>query len=69
LLVFCTVSITPCTFGMCCVHTASNGVPSGISTGAPAAWAEAPDLRNAGAALFEPALDHLSLEAILEGGA
>jgi hypothetical protein len=30
-----------------------------------AAWADALDLKNAGAALFEPDLDHLSLEAIL----
>ena len=30
-----------------------------------AAWADALDLKNAGAALFEPVLDHLSLEAIL----
>ena len=30
-----------------------------------AAWADALDLKNAGAALFEPNLDHLSLEAIL----
>jgi hypothetical protein len=28
-------------------------------------WADALDLKNAGAALFEPDLDHLSLEAIL----
>jgi Protein of unknown function (DUF3102) len=30
-----------------------------------AAWADALDLKNAGAALFEPDLDHLSLEAII----
>jgi hypothetical protein len=30
-----------------------------------AAWADALDLKNAGAALFEPDLDHLTLEAIL----
>jgi hypothetical protein len=30
-----------------------------------AAWADALDPKNAGAALFEPDLDHLSLEAIL----
>jgi hypothetical protein len=29
------------------------------------AWADALDLKNAGAALFEPDLDHLNLEAIL----
>jgi hypothetical protein len=30
-----------------------------------ATWADALELKNAGAALFEPDLDHLSLEAIL----